>query len=155
MCFKTSCITSKAATICFVVNSLFLLNKSKHNGSLKKKVCSLSLSTCIFINIYIVCILFIGILLFALFVYFVQTYFNARFSCILTADNLENRTMSRLLPKFTVLNRPWRVAGRPAMAASIHLTNSQEVTKSNFKAVIFDMGGVLIPSPFEIFRGKF
>lgn len=64
--------------------------------------------------------------------------------------------MSRLLPKFTVLNRPWRVAGRPGMAASVHLTNSQsEVAKSNFKAVIFDMGGVLIPSPFEIFRGKF
>ena len=63
--------------------------------------------------------------------------------------------MSRLLMRMPniVTNRPWNSIVRPGVAASMS-SQSKDRDRPKYKAVIFDMGGVLLPSPFEMFRGK-
>ena len=63
--------------------------------------------------------------------------------------------MSRLLMRMSniMISQPWKSVARPGMAATMS-QQSVDRDRPKYKAVIFDMGGVLLPSPFEMFRGK-
>ncbi|KAL8615272.1 hypothetical protein ACOMHN_051764 [Nucella lapillus] len=61
--------------------------------------------------------------------------------------------MLRLLPRIpnVMISQPWRKVAQPTAMAT--LSGGREGKGAHrYKAVIFDMGGVLIPSPFTLFR---
>ena len=47
--------------------------------------------------------------------------------------------------------RPWLSSSKVTPAVTAMYSKKHH---SKYKAVIFDMGGVILPSPFEMFRGK-
>ncbi|XP_076453379.1 acyl-CoA dehydrogenase family member 10-like [Babylonia areolata] len=62
--------------------------------------------------------------------------------------------MLRLLTRLpnVMLSQPWRNTAQPTMMATLSEGSKDHGGRSKYKAVIFDMGGVVVPSPFALFQ---